>query len=205
MFALKGGANRWIIARRARKAISDHEEITGRLRAAIILMDAKSHPAVCTGHGNELISPHTRTLYPSRSCSNQRRATIDPLFLPSSSPFRPFFSHLSSSASSPRLSSPFVLCHSVQNSLSLENHLHTWAPLVATLCHEHNAYEEPGRSLIASLTFQWVINCSFVGWEYRCLLLWPESVDFEIYMCVFWCIPFASCSFLKLDFNYLGW
>lgn len=101
--------------------------------------------------------------------------------------------------------SPFVLCHSVQNSLSLENHLHTWAPLVATLCHEHNAYEEPGRSLIASLTFQWVINCSFVGWEYRYLLLWPESVDFEIYMCVFWCIPFASCSFLKLDFNYLGW
>ena len=91
-------------------------------------MDAKSHPAVCTGHGNELISPHTRTLYPSKSCSNQRRATTDPLpslllvpllrFVPFSPTYLP--AHLLLA-----LPSPFVLCQSVQNSLSLENYLHT--------------------------------------------------------------------------------
>lgn len=52
-------------------------------------MDAKSHPGVRAGHGNESISPHTKTLYPSKSCSNQRRAIPFP---------RPFPSHLSSPA-----------------------------------------------------------------------------------------------------------
>lgn len=65
-------------------------------------MDAKSHPAVCTGHGNELISPHTRALYPSKSCPKQR-STSDPLLSLSSLFLPPIYLHISPFPPLPRV------------------------------------------------------------------------------------------------------
>lgn len=61
----------------ARKAISKRAEVRNplrRLRGAIILMDASRALLPAPEHGNESISPHTRTLYPPSSLPRQKRS-----------------------------------------------------------------------------------------------------------------------------------